>query len=268
MKLSPSRIYPPIPLSVLFRALLVPAMLFTAAYISPVSAAEATIAVAANFLKPLEKLKPVYEQVSGHTLVISSGSTGQLYAQILNGAPYDVMLSADAERPRLLEQEGQGVAGTRFTYAVGRLVLWAPALPAIKTDAVAILEQGQFRALALANPELAPYGMAARQMLVKLQLYDRVKGKIVLGQDIGQTFALVRTGNAELGFVALAQLVDMDLPGAGNRWEIPAGMHAPILQQAILLARASNNPAAREFIDFLRDEAARRIIVAFGYGTE
>jgi molybdate transport system substrate-binding protein len=239
-----------------------------AVYMPMVHAETVTAAVAANFVKPLEAVKPHFEQATGHTLVISGGSTGQLYTQIRNGAPYDVMLSADEERPRLLEQEGPGVAGTRFTYAIGKLVLWAPAVPSIAQDATMVLEKKEYRALALANPALAPYGMAARQALEKLGLWDKVQDKVVLGQDIGQTFSLVHTGNAQLGFVALSQLLNTGIDKAGNHWEIPAGLHAPILQQAILLERGKYNPAAEAFINFLRDETVRRIITEFGYGTE
>lgn len=238
------------------------------AFSVPVYAEQVTVAVASNFVKPLEALKPVYETSSGHTLVISGGSTGRLYAQIKNGAPFDVLLSADEERPRLIEQEGLGVTGTRFTYAIGKLVLWGPGLASMGFSATSTLGDMEFRALALANPALAPYGMAAKQALERLHLWELLQNRIVLGQDIGQTFSMIHTGNAELGFVALSQLLDPQIVNADKHWEVPARLHDPILQQAILLMRGKDNPAAKEFITFLKSEAGRKIITEFGYATE
>jgi molybdate transport system substrate-binding protein len=243
-------------------------LLLVPGLVPTVSSEQASIAVAANFLKPLESLKPLYEHSSRHTIIISGGSTGQLYAQIRNGAPYDVFLSADAERPRLLEEEGRGVAGTRFTYALGKLTLWSSGPVGINGNGPAVLEAGNFRSLAIANPELAPYGLAARQTLERLQVRDRLQNKIVLGENIGQTFSLVYTGNADLGFVALSQVLDVGSDKKANRWDVPDGMFDPIVQQVVLLVHGENNPAAVEFISFMKSETARKIIGNFGYGLE
>jgi len=224
------------------------------------------VAVAANFVKPMEALKPVFEKTSGHTLVISSGSTGRLYAQIKNGAPYDVFLSADEVHPRLLEQEGHGIPGTRFTYAIGRLVLWGPHIEMTGPDAPSILKTAGFRKLAITNPKLAPYGLAAQQTLEHLQLWDETQGKLVLGENVGQTFSMIHTGNADLGFIALSQTLEIKGGITGGRWLVPAKFHQPILQQVILLTRANNNPAAQALIRFLGENAARGVIEQFGYG--
>jgi molybdate transport system substrate-binding protein len=230
----------------------------------PASSEELTVAVAANFHPVLVKLKSVYEQPKGYTMVISSGSTGHLYAQIKNGAPYDVYLAADAERPELLEKEGLGVAGSRFTYAVGRLALWGNGIneTMIGPD---LIRKGDFHSLAIANPELAPYGLAAKQILDRLALWDGSKDKIVMGENIGQTYSLVHTGNAELGFVSLSQVLKNNQTAY---WEVPDTLHEPILQQVILLARAENNSAARYFLEFLKSEIAKDIISASGYTLE
>ena len=250
------------------RATVVLALVLVPVFSWPVFAGEVTVAVAANFIKPLESLKPLYEKASGHTLVISSGSTGRLYAQIKNGAPYDVFLSADDVHPRLLEQEGHGMPGTRFTYAVGKLVLWSPNIKMAGPDTPSILKTAGFRKLAITNPKLAPYGLAAQQTLESLQLWDEIQGKMVLGENVGQTFSMVHTGNADLGFIALSQTLEIEGGIAGGRWVVPAEFHDPILQQVILLTRANNNPAAHALIRFLGGNAAREVIVEFGYGLE
>lgn len=247
------------------QALLIPVMAL--ALVQAVHSEQANVAVASNFLRPAERIQRSFEQSSGHTIVVIGGSTGQLAAQIRNGAPYDVLLAADSRRPRLLEREGAGVSGTRFVYAVGRLALWGQGLELRTVDARGILGRGEFRSLALANPQLAPYGMAARQTLESLGLWDKLKEKIVLGQNIGQTYSLVYTGNADIGFVALSQVLGEDTePDA--LWEVPAGLHDPIVQEAILLAHGRSNPAAQSFLEYLRGEEAGRLISGFGYHTE
>lgn len=226
-------------------------------------AEEITVAVATNFAEPLAALRTLFEQQSGHRLVLSTGSSGQLYAQIVNGAPYQVFLSADDERPRRLEAAGRAVAHSRFTYAVGRLALWQRA--AAEAPDARRLHAGDFRHLALANPRLAPYGLAARQTLERLGLWQDLADRIVLGENIGQTYALAATGNAELALVALAQLQRPGAPAPGAFWEVPAGLHDPILQQAILV---KDGAAARAFLDFLRGAQAREIIQTHGYDLE
>jgi molybdate transport system substrate-binding protein len=227
--------------------------------------AEALVAVAANFLEPLEKLAPLFLERSGHAIKHSGGSTGQFYSQIKGGAPYDVFLSADDVHPRLLENEGLAVGGTRFTYAVGRLALWSADARRVGADGAAVLRSADFRRLAIANPELAPYGDAARQTLQALGLWPMPAEKLVQGQNIGQTFQFVATKNAELGFVALSQVVSPRNADRGSHWVVPQTLHKPIRQDAALLMRGRENPAARAFLEFLRDGVAVKLIVAYGY---
>ncbi len=243
---------------------LVLSALATSAPGHPAPAAEVAVAVAANFTAPLEKLATVFEKQSGHHLVVSSGSSGKLYLQITAGAPFAVLLSADAERPLRLEREGAAVPGTRFTYALGTLVLWSRD-PGLVDPAGAVLAGGRFRHLAIPNPELAPYGAAARQVLQSLGLWQKLAPRLVQGEDLGQTFQFVATGNAELGFVALSQVRAAGGP-RGSLWLVPAARYHPIEQQAVLLARGKDDPAARAFLDFLRSAPARALIQEFGYG--
>lgn len=224
----------------------------------PARAGEVHVAVAANFVKPLRALAAAFQQETGDTVVVSEGSTGKLYAQIVNGAPFEVFLSADAERPRRLLAEGRAVAGTDFPYALGRLALWSRDDARVSgPDAL----RAAFRHLAIANPELAPYGRAARETLAKLGLWKELEPRLVRGEDVGQTFQFVATGNAELGFVALAQV----LAAGGSRWDVPADHHAPIEQHAVLLLPGRDDDAARAFLAFLRAPAARARIEAAGY---
>ena len=223
---------------------------------------EALVAVAANFARTAEALAEAYEAESGHTITISSGSTGQLYARIVQGAPYDAFLSADAERPELLVESGQAVAGSRFTYAVGRLALWSADPDRIGPDGAAALS-GDFRFLALANPRTAPYGAAAMEVLEALGLTDSVADRLVTGADVGSTYAFIASGNAEFGFIALTQLPD----GQGSAWLVPEELHAPLAQDALLLTRGADNPAALGFLAFLRSDEARAMIEAAGYGA-
>jgi molybdate transport system substrate-binding protein len=225
----------------------------------PVRADVVRVAVASNFTPVLETLAPHFEKHSGHTLGIISGATGNHYAQILNGAPFDVFLAADDERPLLLEQAGRAVAGTRFTYALGKLVLWSVDAQRVDSDG-AVLRQGMFARLALANPKLAPYGVAAQELLVALGLWDGLQRKIVLGDNIAQTLQFVQTGNAQLGFIALSQLADVS--GTGSHWLVPEELYSPIVQQGVLL---KDSAPARAFIDFMKSDAGRELIRAAGY---
>jgi molybdate transport system substrate-binding protein len=234
----------------------------------PAAGEEAVIAVAANFSEVVERLAADFERQSAHRLTLVAGSTGKLYAQIANGAPFDVFLAADQERPERLEKEGLAVAGSRFTYATGRLTLWSREPGRVGDDGAATLRQGEFRRLAIANPALAPYGAAAKQALENLGLWERFADRIVMGETIGQAHALVASGNAELGFVALSAVLSPRHGAPGGRWDVPAGLYAPILQEAVLLARAAGNPAARGFLGFLRSEQAEAVIQSYGYGTD
>lgn len=232
------------------------------AWLAPARADEVRVAVAANFAPVLSQLAAPFAAATGHRLLISGGSSGKLYAQIVQGAPFDVLLSADAERPRRLEAQGQAVAGSRFTYARGRLVLWS-AKPGLVDDRGEVLRRGEFKRLALANPRIAPYGAAARDVLQALGLWEALRTRVVQGEDIGQTFQFVRTGNAKLGFVAWAQVKAQG--EKGSFWLVPETLHRPIEQQAVLLARARYNKAARAFVDFLHTKPAREIIKRAGY---
>jgi molybdate transport system substrate-binding protein len=226
-------------------------------------AGETHVAVAQNFAVTCRQIAEAFTAETGHAVTLSAGSTGKLYAQIENGAPFDVLLSADAERPRRLEASGRAVAGSRFTYALGRLVLWSPTAGLVD-EAGAVLASDRYRHLAIANPELAPYGAAAREVLRGLDLFERLAGRIVRGEDIGQTYQFVASGNAELGFVALAQLIDAE---QGSRWMVPEKLHTPIEQQAVLLAVGRDEEGATAFLSFLRSPGARAQIERAGYGV-
>ncbi len=240
-------------------------MLFLTAVYSPARAGEVQVAVASNFIGPLKVIKNRYEKETDHRIVIISGSTGKLYAQIKHGAPFDLLLAADALRPRLLEEEGFAVPGSRFTYAMGRLVLWSALPDQIQKEGAEIFQHHPFNHLAMANPKTAPYGRAALQTLKKLGVWDRVREKVVQGENIGQTFQFVRTRNAEMGLVALSQTLDAKNKIQGSQWKVPSDLHDPIFQDLVLLKRAQGNPAAQELVSFIQGPAARKIIADFGY---
>jgi molybdate transport system substrate-binding protein len=245
-----------------------PALLLGLLLPGPAAGEEAVVAVAANFSEVVERLEADFERQSGHTLTFVAGSTGKLYAQIANGAPFDVFLSADRERPERLERERLAVAGSRFTYATGRLTLWSAEPGRVGGDGAATLRRGDFRRLAIANPELAPYGAAAKETLERLGLWERFADRIVMGQTIGAAHTLVASGSAELGFVALSTVLSPRNAIQGSRWDVPAALHAPIRQDAVLLARAAGNPAARGFLGYLRSAKVKAVIASFGYGVE
>jgi molybdate transport system substrate-binding protein len=223
------------------------------------------LAVAANFTDVSHVIVPLFEQQSGHTAKVSFGSTGKLYAQIVHGAPFDLFLAADEAQPRRLEEEGRAVAGSRFTYARGRLVLWS-AKPELFTDGEDFLRRGDFRRLAIANPNTAPYGAAAQQLLQRLGVWEALSAKLVRGESIAQAFQFTATGNAELGLVAASQVKAWSQPG--SLWPIPETMHQPITQQAVLLRRGEQNVAALAFMQFLQGSEARTIIQDHGYAVE
>ena len=223
------------------------------------------VAVASNFVPALKQLQPRFEAATGHRLSMSVGSTGKLYAQIHAGAPYDVLLAADQERPLLLEQEGRTVE--RFAYAEGRLVLWHARANAETTDApLELLRAGRFSRLVMANPKLAPYGAAAESTLNTLGLSEGVADRLVFGENLGQAHAMLATGNAELGFTALAYLRATPSQQPQRFWEVPAALHEPIRQEAVWLRRAEDNLAAAAFMTFLRSAPATSVIAAAGYG--
>lgn len=230
-----------------------------------VQAAEVKVAVAANFSAPMRQIAAAFEHDSGHKAVLAFGSTGKLYAQIRNGAPFQVLLAADQLTPEQLEHEDKGVAGSRFTYAVGRLVLWSRDAARIDNQG-AVLEAGDFRHIALADPKLAPYGAAALQVLNGRGLAAALAPKMVQGESIAQAWQFVATGNAELGFVALSQVWADGKLTQGSAWIVPTDRYTPIRQDALLLSAGRDNPAALALMQFLRGEAARAIITRYGYG--
>jgi len=224
-------------------------------------AAETQVAVAANFTEPAKEIATAFKAATGHTATLSFGSSGQFYAQMAHGAPYEVFLSADADRPLAAERDGLGVTGTRFTYAVGRLVLYSKTAGLVD-GAGAVLGSGRFTKLSIADPTAAPYGVAAVQTMQKLGVYGAVKPKVVMGTSITQAYQFVDTGAAELGFVALSQVIHV---AGGSRWLVPAADHAPIAQQAILLYPGQSNAAAKAFLAFLKGPQAVAIIRKYGY---
>lgn len=227
-------------------------------------AGEVQVAVAANFSAPMQAIARAFEQSSGHRVAAAYGATGQFYAQINHGAPFEVLLAADDSTPAKLEHEGAGVPGSRFTYAVGALALWS-ARPGYVDAAGAVLKRDTFRHLAIANPQTAPYGLAATQVLDQLGLTEAIEPRLVEGQNIAQAYQFVASGNAELGFVALSQVYKDGQITRGSAWQVPAQLHEPIRQDAVLLTKGQDNPAARALLEYLRGEQAATLIRAYGY---
>ncbi|MGR9044641.1 MAG: molybdate ABC transporter substrate-binding protein [Gammaproteobacteria bacterium] len=222
------------------------------------------VAVAANFTAPMKAIAAEFENDTGHKTELAFASSGKIYAQIKNGAPFQVFLSADAEKPALLEQEGFAVSGSSFTYAVGSLVLWSPK-PGFVDDKGEILKTGTFDHLAIASPKLAPYGAAAQEVMEQQGVWPDLQGKLVLGENIAQTFQFVATGNAELGFIALSQVMMNGKVMTGSYWIIPPEMHAPIRQNAVILTAAKDNEAAKALMEYLKSAKSADIIKSFGY---
>jgi molybdate transport system substrate-binding protein len=240
--------------------------LLTSAFAAPASAGETTVAVAANFMPAFRVIAAEFDRASGHHVRAVAGASGTFFSQIKNGARFDVFFSADRERPQRLEEEGNGVHGSRFTYAVGRLVLWSPDGEAVSGELT--LRRGWFNHLAMANPRLAPYGMAAKQVMMTLGVWDQLQPRLVQGESLGQTMGFVMSGNAELGFVALSQILDPSVALAGSRWDVPPNLHRPIDQDVVLLVHGRSNPAALALMDYVRGPEARRVIERFGYDVK
>jgi len=224
------------------------------------------VAVAANFTLPMQQIARQFQAETGYQARLAFGSSGNLYAQIVNGAPFQVFLSADEVKPRKLEQAGLAVAGSRFTYAVGALVLWS-SRPGFVDAGGEILSRGTFNKLSLANPRLAPYGRAAVQTLESMKLDKKLQAKFILGENISQTYQFVMSGNADLGFVAQSQVYKDGKLQAGSGWVVPAGLYRPIRQDAVLLANRKDNPAALSLMRFSRGAKTGAMIKAFGYHT-
>ncbi|MGI9373971.1 MAG: molybdate ABC transporter substrate-binding protein [Hyphomicrobiales bacterium] len=233
------------------------------------AAEKARVATAANFTSTAEKLISAFQASHpDHEISLITGSTGKIFAQILHGAPFDIFLSADRQRPEELVKRDLVAQANRFTYASGLLALWTTD-PSLNQDNLAdVLKNGRFRKLAIANPELAPYGNAAMKLIYDLKLIEDVRERLVMGENVGQTYALVASGNAELGFIALSQTLDPNALGKGKIWKVPSNLHEPVAQDAVLLQRASNNPAALAFFEYLQSEDAKNIIRNAGYDVE
>jgi molybdate transport system substrate-binding protein len=228
----------------------------------------ALVAVAANFAVVAAELEEQFEQRSEHRIDLAIGSTGKLFAQIVNGAPFDVLLAADQERPRKLEDQGFAIMGSRRTYAIGQLTLWSSDPERLAGDGAAVLRATDFRSLAIANPRLAPYGEAAVQTLEALGIYAELRSRIVMGENVGQAGAMVASGNAELGLIALSAVVGPGQGQAGSAWVVPTALYSPIRQDLVLLKRRADNLAAREFLNFLNSSFAIEIIEGYGYRVE
>jgi molybdate transport system substrate-binding protein len=239
-------------------------MLTVGSVVASAQAADVSVAVAANFTAPMQRIAAAFGQDTGHKAILAFGSTGQFYAQIKNGAPFQILLSADDETPARLEREGLGVSGTRFTYAIGKLVLWSRQ-PGLVDDKGDVLRTGKFEHIALADPKLAPYGAAAVEVLNGLGLMSSLAQKVVQGENIAQTYQFVATGNAELGFVALSQVFADGKLTQGSAWMVPASLHAPIRQDAVVLGSGMDNVAAAALMAYLRSDKARAIIRSFDY---
>lgn len=228
-----------------------------------VPAEEIRVAVASNFTNAAKDIAKRFEAQTGHRVTLISGATGKHYAQIINGAPFDVFFAADVRRPKLLEQKAVVVPGSRFTFAVGKIVLWSPTAGLVDTEGE-VLSKGDFRYLAIANPKLAPYGKAAEKVLRRRGLWELLRGRMVRGENIGQTFQFVRSGNAELGFVAYSQIKTPDKILEGSYWVVPQTLYESIEQQAVLL---KDNKVARDFLFFVKSDKVQEIIQGYGYGT-
>jgi molybdate transport system substrate-binding protein len=243
---------------------------FTAACVAtavtaPVQAAEVQVAVAANFAAPLARIAEGFTAATGHTLKVSVGATGKFYQQIVAGAPFEVLIAADDETPARLVKEGLAVAGTPYTYAIGKLALWS-AQPGYVDGQGAVLASGKFSHLAIANPQIAPYGRAAMAVLKARGLSVALAPKLVTAESIAQAYQFVLTGNAELGFVALSQLLVPGKPAGGSYWLVPSALHGEIRQDAVLLKAGAGNPAATALLNWLKTEPAKAVIQVYGYG--
>lgn len=236
----------------------------TLSFASYTRAETVTVAVAANFTAPMKIIAAQFEQETEHEAQLAFGSSGKFFAQIKNGAPFQVFLSADSKKPATLEQEGLAVAGSRFTYALGSLVLWSARPKWVDADGE-MLRQNDFKRLAMASPKLAPYGLAAQQTLEQMGLWPTLQDKLVVGENIAQTYQFVASGNAELGFVALSQVMKDGQLTSGSAWHIPAELYNPIRQDAVLLSNGKDNLAASALLEYLKSDRAAVVIKSYGY---
>lgn len=228
------------------------------------NAGEVQVAVAANFSAPFQKIATAFTQDTGHTILVTPGATGKFYAQIKNGAPFAVLLSADDETPTKLAKEGLGVASSQFTYAIGRLALWS-AQARLVDDKGEVLRSGSFNKLAIADPKLAPYGAAAVEAMTKLGVLERVQPRLVQGESIGQAYQFVSSGNAQLGLVALSQITVNGQLSSGSAWVVPSALHTALKQDALMLSSTKDTVAATALLTYLKGDKARAIIRSYGY---
>jgi molybdate transport system substrate-binding protein len=243
----------------LFRTLTAAIALAVAVTAAPALAAETNVAVAANFTDSAKEIAAAFKEKTGHTAILSFGSTGQFYNQISQDAPFQVFLAADDQRPTQVVKDGRGVEGSVFTYAIGKLVLWSKDADAVKGEDT--LKSGKFQKISIANPTAAPYGAAAIETMKALKLYETLEPKIVQGNSIAQAFQFIDTGNAEIGFVALSQTIGK----GGSSWNVPQNLYEPIRQDAVLLKKGADNEAAKAFVEFLKSADARAVIEKYGY---
>lgn len=232
----------------------------------PAQAGEVQVAVAANFAGPLAKIGEGFSAATGHALKVSSGATGKFYTQIRAGAPFEVLIAADDETPKKLVAQGHALAGSSFTYAIGKLVLWSPQAGFVDEQGAA-LGSDRVKHVAVANPKVAPYGAAAVEVIKAQGLTDALAGKLVTAESIAQAYQFVFTGNAELGFVALSQVAVPGKPAAGSYWLVPSSLYGEIRQDAVLLKAGEKNPAASALLVYLKSDAARSVITDYGYGA-
>ncbi len=235
-----------------------------AALVKVAQAGEVNAAVAANFTEPMQRIVAEFQKDTGHTVKLSFGSSGKFYSQIKEGAPFDVFLAADVKNPKLLEDEGLAAGGTRFVYALGKLALWS-AQPGYVDGKGAVLRKGGYNKLAYADPKLAPYGLAAKETLEELGLWNAVQGKLVTGESITQTYQFAATGNAELAFIALSQITKDGKVSEGSYWLVPSYLYNPIRQGAVLLTAARDKAAAQSLLDYLKGDKAKAVIRSYGY---
>jgi molybdate transport system substrate-binding protein len=227
-------------------------------------AAEVSVAVAANFTGPMEKIAPAFEKATGHKALVAYGTVGKFYAQIRNGAPFEVLVSSDDETPIRLEKDGLALPTSRFTYAIGKLVLWSTQ-PGLVDGQGEVLQKGNFRYLSIANPKVAVYGAAAVEAMKQLGVDAALQPKLVFGENITQAYQFAATGNADLGFVALSQIYKDGQFAPGSRWMVPSNLYPQIRQDAVLLQRGKNNPAATALLEYLKTDAAKAVIRSHGY---
>lgn len=233
--------------------------------LSGVQAQTVMVAVAANFTEPMQEIAAAFDKDTGNNTVLSFASSGKFFAQIKNGAPFDVFLSADVAKPLALEEAGLSVKDTRFTYTKGALILWSPKVDFVDSQSPDVLTNGQFKHLSLANPKLAPYGTAAIETLKNLGVYEDVAKRIVMGENIAQAYQFVATHNAQLGFVALSQVMKQGKLSSGSGWIVSKDLYSPIRQDAVLLKKAEDNDAAKALLDYLKSDKALAIIESYGY---